>query len=80
MFSSKIYPGLIFPSRTSKFLFQPILHETKVLLMRSQSLVNNRGTSNVFDEKTKIHQKTVAAKYQDEKVYDYLKNEVFLLL
>ncbi|XP_047132704.1 arginine-hydroxylase NDUFAF5, mitochondrial isoform X1 [Hydra vulgaris] len=59
---------------TSSILFRPSLCGIKVLITKSYS--SNKGTTNVFDEKTKVHQKRIAAKFQDEDVYDYLKNEV----
>ncbi|XP_065676843.1 arginine-hydroxylase NDUFAF5, mitochondrial isoform X4 [Hydra vulgaris] len=58
---------------TSSILFQPSLCGIKVLITKSYS--SNKGTTNVFDEKTKVHQKRIAAKFQDEHIYDYLKNE-----
>jgi len=36
----------------------------------------NQDSMNIFDRKTKVHHKNIAAGYPDHEVYDYLRNEV----
>ena len=40
--------------------------------------INSNGI-NIFDRKTKVHQKDVAARYPDQHVYDYIKMEVLFI-
>jgi len=61
-------------SFSSKILCGRYHNSYKTIFVRYFS--NKKPTINIFDRKTKTHQKNVAARIPNHHVYDYIKNEV----
>jgi len=64
-------------SRKAQNVYQTLRHEPKSLrTIYTAHTLKQDSSMNIFDRKTKIHQKNIASQDPNQEVYDYLKSEI----